>query len=124
MAGSGVAPDAGDVTALATLIAGAHRPAFIVGSDVYWDGAWAELAAAAAALGVPCFFNGMGRGLLPADHDLAFLRTRGLLKQRADVVVVLGTPLDFRIGFGSFGIGDRRSRRRCRVAASPVTSTC
>jgi acetolactate synthase-1/2/3 large subunit len=100
---SGVSPDPGDVAALATLIAGAQRPAFIVGSDVYWDGAWTELAAAATALGVPCFFNGMGRGLLPADHDLAFLRTRGLLKQRADVVVVLGTPLDFRIGFGSFG---------------------
>ena len=100
---SGVSPDPGDVADLAMLIAGAQRPAFVVGSDVYWDGAWTELAAAATALGVPCFFNGMGRGLLPADHDLAFLRTRGLLKQRADVVVVLGTPLDFRIGFGSFG---------------------
>ena len=100
---SGVAPDSGNVAALATLIARARCPAFIVGSDVYWDGAWDELAAAAGALGVPCFFNGMGRGLLPADHELAFLRTRGLLKQRADVVVVLGTPLDFRIGFGSFG---------------------
>ncbi len=99
----GVEPDPGDVAALAALLAGAQRPAFIVGSDVYWDGAWTELAAAAVALGVPCFFNGMGRGLLPADHELAFLRTRGLLKQRADVVVVLGTPLDFRIGFGSFG---------------------
>ncbi|HYN33236.1 MAG TPA: thiamine pyrophosphate-dependent enzyme, partial [Ilumatobacteraceae bacterium] len=102
-AASGVEPDPGDVGALAALIAGAQRPAFIVGSDVYWDGAWDELAAAAGALGVPCFFNGMGRGLLPADHELAFLRTRGLLKQRADVVVVLGTPLDFRIGFGRFG---------------------
>jgi acetolactate synthase-1/2/3 large subunit len=100
---SGVVPDPGDVDALAALIKGAQRPAFIVGSDVYWDGAWDELAAAAGALGVPCFFNGMGRGLLPADHELAFLRTRGLLKQRADVVVVFGTPLDFRIGFGRFG---------------------
>jgi acetolactate synthase-1/2/3 large subunit len=102
-AGLGAAPDDEAVEALARLVAGAERPAFVVGSDVYWDGAWAELAAAAEALGVPCFFNGMGRGLLPADHDLAFLRTRGLLKQRADVVVVLGTPLDFRLGFGSFG---------------------
>jgi len=61
------------------------------------------LAAAAANFGVPCFFNGMGRGMLPADHDLAFLRTRGLLKKKADLVVVLGTPLDFRLGFGKFG---------------------
>jgi acetolactate synthase-1/2/3 large subunit len=101
--GTGAAPDDDAVAALAALIAGAQRPAFLVGSDVYWDGAWDELAAAATNLGVPCYFNGMGRGLLPADHELAFLRTRGLLKQRADVVVVLGTPLDFRLGFGTFG---------------------
>jgi acetolactate synthase-1/2/3 large subunit len=123
---SGVAPDPGDVAALAALIAGAQRPAFIVGSDVYWDGAWDELAAAAGALGVPCFFNGMGRGLLPADHELAFLRTRGLLKQRADVVVVLGTPLDFRIGFGSFGsatvahVVDAESQRAGHVEVRTV----
>jgi acetolactate synthase-1/2/3 large subunit len=95
--------DAAALDELARMISGAERPAFIVGSDVYWDGAWDELDAAARAFGVPCFFNGMGRGLLPADHDLAFLRTRGLLKQRADLVVVLGTPLDFRLGFGRFG---------------------
>jgi acetolactate synthase-1/2/3 large subunit len=130
---SGVSPDPDDVAALARLVAGAQRPAFIVGSDVYWDGAWGELAAAATTLGVPCFFNGMGRGLLPADHDLAFLRTRGLLKQRADVVVVLGTPLDFRIGFGRFGsatvahVVDAESQRAGHVdvltVAGNITAT-
>ena len=98
-----MAPDPDLVVRLAVLIAGAERPAFLVGSDAYWDGAWEELAAAARALGVPCFFNGLGRGMLPADHRLAFLRTRGALKQRADLVVVIGTPLDFRVGFGRFG---------------------
>ena len=101
--GRGSAPDPEALARLAASIANAERPAFIVGSDVYWDGAWAELRAAVEALRVPCFFNGLGRGLLPADHDLAFLRTRGVLKQRADLVVVLGTPLDFRLGFGRFG---------------------
>lgn len=101
--GRGVAPDDSAVARLASLIAAAERPAFIVGSDVYWDGAWGELRAAVEHLRVPCFFNGLGRGTLPADHELAFLRTRGVLKQRADLVVVLGTPLDFRIGFGRFG---------------------
>jgi acetolactate synthase-1/2/3 large subunit len=101
--GRGVAPDADAVSRLATMIATAERPAFVVGSDVYWDGAWDDLRAAVEHLRVPCFFNGLGRGTLPADHELAFLRTRGLLKQRADLVVVLGTPLDFRLGFGRFG---------------------
>ena len=101
--GKGVAPDSDEVSRIVTLIANAERPAFIVGSDVYWDGAWDELRNAVEHLRVPCFFNGLGRGTLPASHELSFLRTRGLLKKRADLVVVLGTPLDFRLGFGRFG---------------------
>ncbi len=101
--GKGVAPDSDEVSRIVALIANAERPAFIVGSDVYWDGAWDELRAAVEHLRVPCFFNGLGRGTLPASHELSFLRTRGLLNKRADLVVVLGTPLDFRLGFGRFG---------------------
>jgi acetolactate synthase-1/2/3 large subunit len=51
----------------------------------------------------PAFANDMGRGVLPADHDLAFARTRGTAFAGADLVVVAGTPLDFRLGFGRFG---------------------
>ena len=115
-------PDPDEVAAIAALVAGAERPAFLVGSDVYWAGAWPQLAAAAEALRVPCFFNGLGRGCLPADHELAFLRTRGLLKKEADVVVVVGTPLDFRLGFGRFGaaqvahVVDASSQRAGHVA--------
>ena len=104
-------------------VARAERPAFIVGSDVYWAGAWTELARRGRAPAGAVFFNGLGRGTLPADHELAFLRTRGLLKQRADLVVVLGTPLDFRLGFGRFGEADGRPRRRRRRAAGRATST-
>jgi acetolactate synthase-1/2/3 large subunit len=124
--GLGAAPDPDAVGTLADLVAGAERPAFLVGSDVYWDRAEEELASAATALGVPCFFNGMGRGMLPADHDLAFLRTRGVLKARADLVVVLGTPLDFRLGFGRFGearvahVVDAESRRAHHVDVPTV----
>jgi acetolactate synthase-1/2/3 large subunit len=96
-------PDPGAVDAVAALIAGAERPAIIAGSDVYWAGAWDALRGAVEHLRVPCFANGMGRGCLPADHPLSFSRTRGLLKSDADVVVVIGTPLDFRLGFGKFG---------------------
>lgn len=99
----GAEPDPVEIEALARLVAGARTPAFVVGSDVYWAGAWEALRAVAERFRVPCFFNGLGRGTLPADHELAFLRTRGRLKAEADVVVVLGTPLDFRLGFGRFG---------------------
>jgi len=96
-------PDPDEVRRAAELIAAAARPAIIAGSDVWWEGAVDELRAAVEALRVPTFVNGLGRGCLPADHELAFSRTRGLLKSEADVVVVLGTPLDFRLSFGSFG---------------------
>jgi acetolactate synthase I/II/III large subunit len=98
-----VEPDPDELSRAAALVACAARPAVIAGSDVYWAGAWDALAAAVEHLRVPCFANGMGRGCLPADHPLAFNRTRALLKSEADVVVVIGTPLDFRLGFGSFG---------------------
>jgi acetolactate synthase-1/2/3 large subunit len=98
-----IEPDPSAVSMAAEVIASASRPAFLVGSDVYWAGAWTELEAAASALRVPCFANGMGRGLLPPGHELSFSRTRGLLRKEADVVVVIGTSLDFRLGFGRFG---------------------
>ncbi len=127
---SPTAPDADIVAKLAELIAGAERPAFIVGGDVYWDGAWDAMRAAAEQLRVPCFFNGLGRGLLPADHELAFLRTRAQLKARADLVVVWGTPLDFRLGFGRFGaaqvahVVDAESQRAHHVEVPTVVGDC
>jgi acetolactate synthase-1/2/3 large subunit len=98
----GVAPDPSDVEEAAALIRSAARPCLVAGSDVYWDGAWEALRRCAEVLRVPCFANGLGRGCLPADHQLAFSRTRSML-QEADVVVVAGTPLDFRLSFGRFG---------------------
>ena len=67
-----------------------------------------------------CFANGLGRGCLPADHELAFSRTRSALKE-ADVVVVVGTPLDFRLSFGRFGDGPGGPRGRLRGRAGPAT---
>ncbi|MGH9246093.1 MAG: acetolactate synthase [Acidimicrobiales bacterium] len=99
----GQEPDPEHVAEAGRLIAGAERPALVAGSDVYWGGAWDELHSAVEALRVPTFVNGLGRGCLPADHELLFSRTRGMLKSDADVVVVVGTPLDFRLSFGRFG---------------------
>ncbi|MDQ1395692.1 MAG: hypothetical protein QOG64_951 [Acidimicrobiaceae bacterium] len=97
-----VEPDHDLVAQAAALVAGAERPCLVAGSDVYWEGAWEPLQGLVEALRVPTFVNGLGRGCLPADHELAFARTRSALKQ-ADVVVVVGTPLDFRLSFGRFG---------------------
>ena len=88
----------------AALLASAERPAIMAGTGLYWEHGEDELRALAEALGAPVFLNGMGRGCLPADHDLAFSRARGHGLKGADVALAIGLPLDFRLGFGgSFG---------------------
>jgi acetolactate synthase I/II/III large subunit len=98
-----IEPDPADVERAARLIAQAERPVIIAGSDVYGGDATAALRAAAEAMTVPVFANGMGRGTLPPEHPLAFAKARRQALGGADLVVVVGTPLDFRLGFGDFG---------------------
>jgi thiamine pyrophosphate-dependent acetolactate synthase large subunit-like protein len=85
----------------AALLAGAERPAIMAGTGLYWGRGENELRALAEQLGIPIFLNGLGRGCLPADHELAFSRTRGAGLGGADVALVIGVPLDFRLGFGA-----------------------
>jgi acetolactate synthase-1/2/3 large subunit len=85
---------------LEALLASAERPVVIAGGGVYWDDAGKSLAAFAERAGVPVFMNGAGRGALATDHPSAFFQTRGWALSHADLVLVLGTPLDFRLGYG------------------------
>jgi acetolactate synthase-1/2/3 large subunit len=85
----------------AALLAAAERPAIMAGSGLYWGRGEEELKILAEALGIPVFLNGLGRGCLPADHELAFSRARGAGLGTADAVLVIGVPLDFRLGFGA-----------------------
>jgi acetolactate synthase-1/2/3 large subunit len=98
----GAEPDPEEVARAAALLAGAERPALVAGSDVWWGRAEEALRALVESLRLPTFANGLGRGLLPADHELCFARTRSMLAE-ADVVAVVGAPLDFRLSFGQFG---------------------
>ncbi len=101
---TGQAQPAEGVEEAAALLAGGERPAIMAGSGLYWGHGEGELRALAEALGIPVFLNGLGRGCLPADHELAFSRARGAGLRGADVALVVGVPIDFRLGFGeSFG---------------------
>lgn len=88
----------------AALLADAERPAVMAGSNLYWGHGEGELRELIEALGIPVYLNGMGRGCLPPDHELFFSRSRSAALKEADVALVIGVPLDFRLGFGgSFG---------------------
>ena len=98
------APAAVGTDEAATMLAGAERPVIMAGTGVYWAHGEGELVGLAESLGIPVFLNGMGRGCVPADHELCFSRARGKGLKEADVALVIGVPLDFRLGFGgSFG---------------------
>jgi acetolactate synthase-1/2/3 large subunit len=96
-----VAEPADGVEEAAKLLSGADRPAIMAGSNVYWGRAETELRELAEALGAPVFLNGMGRGCMPPDHELYFSRARGTGLGGCDVALVIGVPLDFRLGFGA-----------------------
>jgi acetolactate synthase I/II/III large subunit len=88
---------------IAGLLARASRPVLVLGSDVWLDGAADAARAAAEELVLPVIPNGQGRGILPAGHDLLVARARSVALGQADLVIVAGTPLDFRLGYGEFG---------------------
>lgn len=89
----------------AQLLSRAQRPAVVAGSSIWWDDAAAQLAALAERLGAPVYLNGAGRGCLPPDHPHFFSLTRKEALAEADAVLIAGTPLDFRLGYGA-GIGE------------------
>jgi acetolactate synthase-1/2/3 large subunit len=96
-------PDPGDVEAIAGLLARASRPVLVLGSDVWLGGAETAARDAAGELRLPVVANGQGRGVLPAGHELLVTRARSVAFGEADLVLVAGTPLDFRLGYGEFG---------------------
>ena len=89
---------------VAALLRGAERPVIMAGTGLYWARGEQELLALAEELRIPVFLNGLARGCVPADHELFFSRARGAGLRGADVALVIGVPLDFRLGFGdAFG---------------------
>jgi acetolactate synthase I/II/III large subunit len=98
-------PADGDaIERVAELLASAERPVVMAGTDLYWGHGEIALRALSEELGIPVFLNGLARGCLPADHANFFSRARGTALKGADVALVIGVPMDFRLGFGgSFG---------------------
>jgi acetolactate synthase-1/2/3 large subunit len=98
-----VAPDPDDVDEVVRLLSEASRPVLVLGGDVWAGGAEDAARRLVEVTGVPVIANGMGRGILPPGHPQLVTRARGAAFGGADLVVVVGTPLDFRLGYGVFG---------------------
>jgi acetolactate synthase-1/2/3 large subunit len=88
----------------AELLRAAERPVVMAGTGLYWAHGEHALGELCEQLLIPVFLNGLARGCVPADHSMFFSRARGKALKEADVAIVAGVPMDFRLGFGgSFG---------------------
>ncbi|QZY30157.1 acetolactate synthase [Nocardioides coralli] len=116
----GAEPDPDAIAEVAELLASARRPVLILGTDVWADGAEEAALRLVESTGVPAITNGMGRGIVPGGHPLLVTKARGQALGGADLVVVVGTPLDFRLGYGVFGGKDgAQPAQVVHVADSP-----
>lgn len=104
---SGTAPQRA-IGEAAALVAGASRPMVMAGTALKWSEGAPALRRFAEATKIPVFTNGMGRGQLPMNHPQFFNRSRRDALAQADVVVLAGTPLDFRMKYGGSIRGDAK----------------
>ncbi|KIG01498.1 thiamine pyrophosphate-binding protein [Caballeronia concitans] len=92
--------DPKDIEKLADLLVNSERPAILYGQQVWTARGHEEAVALLRGLDIPGYFNGASRGLLPPGDPHHFDRTRSQAFAKADLIVIVGTPFDFRMGYG------------------------
>jgi acetolactate synthase-1/2/3 large subunit len=98
-----ILPDLDALARAAGRLHTARAPVLVLGSDVWLDGAEEAALRLVDELGIPTITNGMGRGVVPAGHASLASKARAFAFAESDLVIVVGTPLDFRLGYGVFG---------------------
>ena len=92
--------DPADIERLADILAKAERPAVLFGQQVWASRSHEDAIGFVRALDIPAYLNGASRGMLPPGDPHHFDRTRRLAFDKADVILIVGTPFDFRMGYG------------------------
>lgn len=92
--------DLADIERLADILVASRRPAILLGTQVWSGRAHEEAVNLVRQLNVPAYFNGAARGILPPGDTHHFHRTRRDAFNQADVIIIVGTPFDFRMGYG------------------------
>ncbi len=84
----------------AELLVNAERPMLIIGKGVRWSEPTTELRQLVEVLGMPFLASPMGRGFIPDDHPLNFGGGRSAMMANADVILIVGSRLNWMFGFG------------------------
>jgi len=102
------------VKSISDVIRNATQPLLVLGTDVWADGAEDSALRFVESLGIPVVTNGTARGIIPRGHPLLVSKARSVALRITDLVIVVGTPLDFRLAYGRFG-----GARVVHIADSP-----
>jgi len=89
-----------EVREAARLLQEAQRPVLLLGGQILFSEAAPAIQGIVETLGLPTFTSGMARGALGAEHPLLFMHARRKALVEADVVILAGVPLDFRLNYG------------------------
>ena len=92
--------DPADIEKLADILVKAERPAVLLGQQVWSSRGHEDAINFVRALDIPAYMNGASRGMLPQSDPHHFDRTRSDAFKNADVILIVGTPFDFRMGYG------------------------
>ncbi len=92
--------DPADIERLADILVASERPAVLFGQQVWASGGHESAIEFVRALDIPAYMNGASRGMLPEGDPHHFDRTRSDAFKDADVILIVGTPFDFRMGYG------------------------
>ncbi|NBP92021.1 MAG: acetolactate synthase [Actinobacteria bacterium] len=103
-----------DISKISQLLRQSNFPLLILGSDVWAGSAETQALQFAESIQIPVITNGTARGIIPRGNPLLATKARSFAFRSADLVLVVGTPLDFRLGYGDFG-----SAKVIHVADSP-----
>jgi acetolactate synthase-1/2/3 large subunit len=92
--------DPAAVEALADLLARADKPAVLLGTQVWTSRGTDAAIEFARKLNIPTYMNGSARGTLPPGDPHHFHLSRRYAFNNADLILIVGTPFDFRMGYG------------------------
>ena len=95
------APSPTDIQRAVAMLSAAERPVMLVGSQAMEaPGESALLAEAVRSTGLPTYLAGMARGLLGMAAPTQLRHQRKQALREADLVILAGTPVDFRLDYG------------------------
>jgi acetolactate synthase-1/2/3 large subunit len=92
--------DPADIEKLADILVKSKNPCILLGTQIWTCRGTDAAINFVKTLNIPAFMNGAGRGTLPPGDPHNFHLTRSYAFDKADVIVIVGTPFDFRMGYG------------------------